>query len=241
MYNPTFSIITVCRNALPILQQTVASVRTQSFNDYEHIIIDGASTDGTIQWLTTQQQIEWISESDKGIYDAMNKGVKLAHGEWIIFMNAGDTLYDKEVLNRIYPILQKGYGMVYGDIVKEKKGKFITKHAELPHNTHRMFFCHQALFTRRELLLKEPFDISLRLSADYKFVKQMYKQRTKMLYVPQIIACFDTNGMSNTHLIDGLKENIRIIKELDNNIFERILFISKLRYKILWTTLRNLI
>ena len=123
------------------MQHTATSVFAQTFTDYEYIIVDGASTDGTVEWLRTQSDIRWVSEPDKGIYDAMNKGVQMAKGEWILFLNARDTLFHNEVLQQIAPFLQNEYGLVYGDIVKERKGREIIKQAEQPHNSHRMFCC----------------------------------------------------------------------------------------------------
>lgn len=240
MCNPKISVITVCRNVLADVQRTAASVMEQTYTNYEYIFVDGASTDGTVEWLKEQNGIIWCSEPDKGIYDAMNKGVRLAKGEWIIFMNAGDTFYDKDVLHRIAPYLENEYGLVYGDIVKERKGQEVIKHAELPHNSHRMFFCHQALFTRTDLLRETPFDTTHKLSADFKFVKQMYLKSVPMRYVPQVIACFDTHGVSNTRLTDGLEDNIAVIREVDTNRWERLCFIFRLQFKILWTRIRHI-
>lgn len=240
MYKPKLTIVTVCRNVLPEVQRTAASVHAQTFTDYEYIVVDGASTDGTTQWLKTQNNLRWCSEPDQGIYDAMNKGARMAQGEWVIFMNAGDTFYDSEVLQRVAPCLQDGYGLVYGDIVKERKGKEIIKRAEPPHNAHRMFCCHQALFTRTELLRRTPFDIQHKLSADFKFVKQMYRQGVPMRHVTQVIARFDTHGVSNTRLTDGLEDNIAVIREVDTNRWQRTWFIFRLRFKILWTRLRHI-
>ena len=240
MYNPRISIITVCRNALADVRRTAASVREQTYANYEYIIVDGASTDGTVEWLREQEGIIWLSEPDKGIYDAMNKGVRMAKGEWVIFMNAGDTFYNNDVLQNIAPYLKSEYGLVYGDIAKQSKGKELIKHAEQPHNSHRMFCCHQALFTRTELLRNTPFDTTHTLSADFKFVKQMYRQSVPMLYVPQVVARFDTHGISHTRMIDGLEDNIAVIREVDTRSWERMCFIFRLQFKILWTRLRHI-
>ena len=238
MFEPVITIITVCRNVLKDLQRTFESVKSQTFSDYEYIIVDGASTDGTAEWLTKQQNCTWVSEPDKGIYDAMNKGVHMAHGQWIIFLNAGDTFFSHETLQETIPYLTPAYGLIYGDIVKLRHGELIVKKAEEPHNAHRMFFCHQALFTRKDLLQSTPFDITHTLSADFKFVKQMYKNNIPMLHAPIIIAHFDTTGASNQRVNKGLKDNIAVIKELDN-FGERLRLIPRLRFKILWNKLRG--
>ena len=238
MSNPKLSIVTVCRNVLPALQRTAESVCTQTFTDYEYIVVDGASTDGTTEWLQNRQDILWHSEPDDGIYDAMNKGVCRAKGEWIIFMNAGDTFYDNEVLRHTVPYLQDGLGLVYGDIVKERHGRLVVKRAELPHNAHRMFFCHQALFTRTQLLREMPFDTRHRFSADFKFVKQALQRQIAMRHIPLVIAHFDTSGISNTHVNDGLRDNIAVVREMDTKA-SRTWFVLRLQARIFWNTIRG--
>lgn len=241
MSNPKLTIVTICRNALGDLLHTIASIKAQTFSDYEYIIVDGGSTDGSAEWLATQKGVRWISESDKGIYDAMNKGVRMAAGEWLIFMNAGDCFYSPDVLQQATPFLSDPYGLVYGDISKERKGHEIIKRAESPRNAHRMICCHQALFTRTSLLRDTPFDTTYRLSADFKFFKQMYLRAVPMLYIPIIIARFDTHGESNTHRAEGLRENIRVIKDTDNGLWERFCFILRLRFTILWNGIRHIL
>lgn len=103
--HPTISVITVCLNAEHLLKQTIDSVLGQTFDDYEYIIIDGGSEDHTIDVIKQYQDhphVRWISEPDKGIYDAMNKGVSMAKGEWLNFMNAGDCFASNDVLERIF-------------------------------------------------------------------------------------------------------------------------------------------
>ncbi len=241
MCNPKISVITVCRNALPALQRTVTSVREQIFSGYEYIIVDGDSTDGTFEWLQMQDGISWISEPDLGIYDAMNKGVQMAKGEWIVFLNAGDTFYASDVLAIVVPYLRDGYGLVYGDISKEYRGRESVKLAEEPHNAHRMLCCHQALFTRTELLRATPFDISHPFSADFKFVKQMYLRRIAMKHIPIVVSWFDTHGVSSLKRNEGLEDNIRVIREVDTRHQDRFIFIFRLRFTILWNRLRHLL
>ncbi len=95
---PTISVVTVTRNALPLLRRTVASVSEQTCQDMEYIIVDGASTDGSTDFIAGERCVSrWVSERDGGIYDAMNKGARMASGRWIIFMNAGDTFAGPDV------------------------------------------------------------------------------------------------------------------------------------------------
>ena len=165
------SVITVTFNALPALKLTAQSVLNQTYHNIKYIIVDGASTDGTIVWLkeletclalrSPQIVLNWKSEPDKGIYDAMNKGAAVARGEYCIFMNAGDTFADEDVVKRVVDSAPEEACVIYGDILK--KGK--VKHSLQPCNCHKMFYCHQAAFTLTQCLRDFPFDIKHRWSA----------------------------------------------------------------------------
>ena len=96
------TVVTVARNACDALRKTMASVMSQTYADLEYIIVDGASSDGTLELLEHAKGIRWISEPDKGIYDAMNKGVAMSTGQWIIFMNAGDTFASDDALEKVF-------------------------------------------------------------------------------------------------------------------------------------------
>lgn len=98
------SIITICFNAATDLENTIASVRSQKYKDYEYIVVDGGSKDATLAVINDNSDkiTKWVSEPDKGIYDAMNKGIKMASGEWVIMMNAGDVFADSQVLQNVF-------------------------------------------------------------------------------------------------------------------------------------------
>lgn len=239
--NIRISVITVCYNAAAYIEKTLQSVLAQTAEKVEYILVDGQSTDGTMEMIrrygTRIHQV--LSEPDKGIYQAMNKGVKMAHGEWVIFMNAGDVFCSPQTLDEILPYLQTDASLVYGNIQKkDKQGNIVIKPAEAPHNAHRMFFCHQALFCRTSLLRRFPFDEQYRLSADFKFVKSMWLQGEKFQQTPVSVALFDTSGVSNTNRSAGLRENIAIVKELDH-FFEKWRCLSKLYFTLYWLLLRN--
>lgn len=212
-------MVTVCRNALKALRETARSVLSQTYPNMEYVIIDGASADGTadfVRSLGDKIQV-FVSEPDKGIYDAMNKGVAKASGEWVIFMNAGDTFYSDDTVEKVfggddYPAC----GVVYGDVAKgDDRGALTVKKAGAPCNSHRMFFCHQSAFYRRSEILKEPFDISHRMSADIHQVKRLFKKGVKFRQLDFPIAVFDTGGVSNVRRSDGLRDNISVVYELD--------------------------
>lgn len=219
---PEITVVTVCRNALEALKLTTESVRAQNFGSIEHLIIDGASTDGTVEWLSALPQSAacatvWHSESDAGIYDAMNKGIERARGEWVIFMNAGDIFAAPDTISRVFGgKTYDGAGVVYGDVIKKRAvGELHGYPAGEPRNTHRMFYCHQCAFARRAVLAATPFDIRHRMSADICQVKQMLKKGVKFVHVNIPVAIFDTSGVSNTRRSAGLRDNISVVMEND--------------------------
>lgn len=120
---PLISVVTICYNAKNDLEKTILSVLSQTYQDIEYIIIDGGSTDSTVDIIHkySERLFYWISEPDKGIYDAMNKGMDRATGSWIIFMNAGDTFCDNEVIKNIFGYNDlSDYSVIYGDCYVSK-------------------------------------------------------------------------------------------------------------------------
>jgi glycosyltransferase involved in cell wall biosynthesis len=222
--NPSISIITVTYNCAATLERTLHSIETQTFTHFEHLIIDGASTDGTPEMLGKTEGVRWISEPDKGIYDAMNKGIRMAEGEWVIFMNAGDVFASDDTLSKVFSV-ERDADVIYGDVIK---GDSIKK-AEPPHNAHRMYFCHQSAFVRTSCLKEFPFDIQHRMSADFKQMKQLYLAGKTFMQLDFPIAVFDTSGVSNAQRSKGLYDNIQVIREVDNwkerlRLLPRLLF-----------------
>lgn len=207
------SVITVTRNACDALKTTMESVAALTYPDLEYIVIDGASTDGSVEVLESADGVRWISEPDGGIYDAMNKGVAMAVGDMVVFMNAGDTFASPDVFERVFATEGiPGADVIYGDVVK--RGTVCAAPDE-PVDGHRMFFCHQSCIARRELLAETPFDTGHRMSADFKWVKTMLKQGRRFIHAPVAVAVFDTQGVSNTSRSRGLADNMRVVRELE--------------------------
>lgn len=231
----TVTVVTVCRNVLESLKKTVDSVLVQKYDRLDYVIIDGASSDGTLQYLESisDSRVRFVSEPDKGIYDAMNKGIGLAQGEFVIFMNAGDTFFSDDVIGRFFPTYSDS-DVVYGSVVKNG----IVKPAENPHNGHRMYFCHQCVFTRIECLKQFPFDISHRMSADFKQFKQLFKAGAKFTRTDIPVADFDTSGVSNVQRSKGLADNISVIKETDS-FFDRLKLLPRISFTYYICRLRN--
>ena len=220
---PLVSVVTVCRNSLPQLRKTIDSVARQTFTDYEHIIVDGASTDGTADYLRQldSPRLQWTSEPDNGIYDAMNKGTARCRGQWTIFMNAGDTFYQSDTLQQVFTAaIPDDTAVIFGDVYKAGRGIL---QALSPRNAHRMYFCHQSAFTLTSLLRLHPYDLHHPRSADFKLYKQLYLEGRHFLQLPVVIADFDTTGISNTSRAAGIADNIAVVRECDNAFWQSIL------------------
>ena len=148
--NPTFTIVTIVYNDKVGIDKTIQSVINQTFLDFEYIIIDGASNDGTIDIIKNyKNDIDiFVSEPDKGIYDAMNKGIKLARGKWINFMNSGDVFFNNQVLENLNKLNDNGYDAMYGSCKKvyDNGVEKIVEPKKLEKLTKGMVFSHQCLF-----------------------------------------------------------------------------------------------
>lgn len=208
------TVITVAFNALALLKKTMASVEQQDYADIEYIVVDGGSTDGTPQMLAecNGRLTRWVSEPDGGIYDAMNKGVGMATGRYCIFMNAGDTFAAPDVVSKVVSMMSPNDDVVYGDIMK--KGVRVV--AREPRNCHKMYYCHQSAFVSTQCLRQFPFDVTHRMSADFKQSKQLFLANKTFHHINLVVADYDVTGVSNTSRSKGLWDNIRVIHEVDN-------------------------
>lgn len=234
------SIITATYNSASTVADTFESVLKQTYKDIDYFVIDGGSSDRTLDIIKEYQpkfggRMHYISEKDRGIYDAMNKGVGMATGEWVIFMNAGDVFAADDVLRRVFCQPLADADVVYGDVVKDGNVK---KAPESYYLYHRMIFCHQCVFTRRDSLISTPFDIKHRLSADFKSFIELYQKGARFRYVNLPIAIFDTGGVSNSHRSKGLRDNISVVWETIP-MPQRLKFIMRLGVPYLMCRLRG--
>jgi len=234
------SIVTVVYNNAMGLEKTARSVLAQDYDNLEFIVVDGGSTDETPELLKQygDRITKWRSEPDNGLFDAMNKGVNMASGDYVCFMNGGDVFCNQTIVSQIVERLQQTDlpDVIYGNILVEKDGALIERAAKEPHNSHKMYFCHQSAFTRRSLLLRFPFDAAHRYSADVKFFKQCRAANARFLNSHLPVCIYDTKGQSNTNRIIGLLDNIAIIKETDRG-WEKLKFLARLHFVILWRKL----
>lgn len=214
------SVITVCYNAVNCIEKTIKSVLSQGIPDLEYIVVDGDSKDGTKDILNTYKSFisKCISEPDNGIYEAMNKAISLAEGDYCIFMNAGDTFASSHVLKDVLPVLGS-YDIYNGNAIyiKDKKIRWYRKAQKdisLPF-FYKSSICHQASFIRSSLLRKYKYDESLKLVSDWKFwIEAICKGRATYLPIDIDICFFDMSGLTNTQAERGAKERMFVIETL---------------------------
>lgn len=193
------SIITVVKNGVATIERTILSVVNQDYLDYEYIVIDGVSSDGTLTILNKYSDsiAKIVSEPDKGIYDAMNKGISLAKGEWIYFLGCDDVLYNNSLLSDIFLSTQyKDYDIVYGNVLFLGNNVIYDGEFDYEKLCNRSI-CHQAIFYRKELFeINGCFDTRYVNSADYVFNVILFCSNNKWLYINKIIAIYNEKGTS---------------------------------------------
>lgn len=209
---PTLSVIVVCKNPGERLRTALASVWEQSGFVPELIVIDGGSTDGTREWLEAQRSRIRIlvSESDGGVYDAMNKGVAAARTEWVLFLGADDRLASRTVLAVLAPVLARSdAGVVAGEAVYADGRRYRLR---LPlHPIARNFVHHQAAFYRHHLLEADGgFDLTFRIMADYEMNLRLWRSGTRFEAVPAQIAVCGVGGLSDHGRWQGYREEIAV-------------------------------
>lgn len=212
--NYSVGIITVVYNGVNYIENTILSVIKQSYKNFEFIIIDGGSNDGTLEIIEKYKHkiTFYKSESDKGVYDAMNKGVTYSKSEWINFMNAGDSFYDENVLKNIFVSNEPLGDVIYGPVnCFDKYKNVIVKPKKISKLENGMAFCHQAAFVKRELLLKYKFDNNYKICADYNLFYQLFKEGSFFFETPFCIANYELEtGISSKNVFQSAKENLKI-------------------------------
>ncbi len=219
MKTPLFSIITITFNAEATLEPTLQSVAAQQENDYEYLIIDGASKDGTVALARQYDCVtRIISEPDRGLYDAMNKGIKAATGEYLIFLNAGDSLYTPDTLKKIHDFIGENRpDILYGETaIVDSDRRFISmRRLKTPETLSwksfrmGMLVCHQAFIVRRELA--PLYDLSYRFSADFDWCIRCMKKARTIANTRLILINYLNEGVTTRHHKASLKERYRIM------------------------------
>jgi len=221
MNYPKVSIITVTYNAAEGLQKTLENISRSNYPDFEVIVIDGASTDETPQVTAAfSGRIDrLVSEPDNGIYDAMNKGLKLASGEYVWFINAGDEIHDPETITRLFDGRPQQADIYYGEtIIRSESGEIRgLRKKKLPEKmTWRSFrrgmvVCHQSILVRREIA--PPYDLKYRYAADVEWVLLALQRARTIVNTQTVLSEFVLGGASTRYRKTSLKERYRIMKQ----------------------------
>ncbi len=232
--NPLISVVTVSYNAVLTIEQTILSVINQTYPHIEYIIIDGGSTDGTVDIIKkyANRIAYWVSEPDKGIYDAMNQAVKLAKGEYFLFLNTGDSLYDNKVLEQITDVIYKrgDVDIIYGNMYHKALDTVICASPEINDFTcYRNVPCHQTCFYRRTLFESRGYRTEYTVRADYEhFLWCYYDRKAAISYVPVVVASYEGGGYSET------KENQKRSRQQHREIVLRYMGKKKAdRYRLI--------
>jgi glycosyltransferase involved in cell wall biosynthesis len=210
------SVITIVLNDPADFKKTGSSVLAQNYPDIEWIVVDGGSADGTAEEIRKHESkiSHWISEPDRGIYDAMNKGLAKATGDWVNFMNAGDTFNSLDTVSKVMAYDLEGSDVVYGDSIAAYPHSQILLEAGKPEEMIRgMIFCHQSVFVRRELIRNNGFDLSFPVAADFKMFYGLFAAGYKFKKLPIPVAVFDSSGLSNRRMVQSAREHFTILKK----------------------------
>lgn len=234
--NPLISIITVTYNAELTIERTLQSVESQSYPRIEHLIIDGCSTDHTMSHVQryverngeNKHLIRVLREPDKGLYDAMNKGIQQATGYYLVFLNAGDKLHDPTTIEQIveqtrWQRNQVNYAVIYGETdLVDNEGHFL-RHRRLQAPEHLtaksflqgMLVCHQSFYVRTDIARTELYDLRYRYSADYdwciRIMKRAERRRLRFLNTHLILTDYLSEGLTTKNHRRSLLERLRLM------------------------------
>jgi glycosyltransferase involved in cell wall biosynthesis len=216
------SIIVVSLNTKVLFLKTLKSITNQKFKNCEIIVIDGGSTDGTQDLIVRKKIInKYIIEKDQGIYDAMNKGIKLASGQWTIFLNSGDVFFDRNVLFNIFK--KKGLkkkDIIFGNtLVKNDKLKYFIYGKTFLNKTIVMPFCHQSSLVKTTIQKINNFSLNYKYSSDFNFFIEQFKRKRIFYSLNLTIATVKAKGISDRNRQKVYSENIKILKKNNYSSF----------------------
>lgn len=256
------TIITINFNNKVGLIKTFESIQNQTWKDFEYIVVDGGSTDGSLEIIKNNPQVtKWISEKDNGVYHAMNKGILMTNGLYINFMNSGDFYYDTTVLERIQHNFSGNISVLYGNSVYFNEAKK-TRHNEIPFENLTFSFLyssginHQASFIKTELFSKYfLYNEDYKICSDWEFfIRIFFSYNESYLHLKEYICYYDFSGISadpkNLHLYNSEREMTfkkyfsffievhHLLEEINNKRVKNILYIKK--HKRAWAILKTL-
>lgn len=232
----TFTVVTCTFNAGQVLQRTLESVLRQEYNKVEHLVLDGRSNDNTVALAQSYKEksdlaacghrVVVVSEPDSGLYDAMNKGLRRASGDYVVFLNAGDVFPSPATLQHVAACVEEGVvlpAVLYGDTdIVDAAGRFLRHRRLAPPEQlswksfrRGMLVCHQAFYARTDIARNNPYDLSYRLSADVDWCIRVMKEADRrglpLTYVHEVVVNYLDGGMSVTSHKASLRERFRLM------------------------------
>jgi putative colanic acid biosynthesis glycosyltransferase len=225
---PLFSVITITLNNHSGLQKTYKSLKNQNYKDFEWLVIDGGSNNETLNFLRKHRSdtradlnpFRFVNQADEGIYDAMNTGIEMARGHYLLFLNAGDALISTKTLELLAPICKKAPDFVYGNAYEQTINgrKPVAKQANSHENIHwGMFTHHQAMLYRRHIIrdLHLRYSLRYKIASDYDFTARFLRECKDIKYINKPICIFEMGGISQQNAWQGRKEQYIIRETLD--------------------------
>lgn len=213
---PLISIITVTYNAAKTIATTIDSITNQTYQNIEYIIVDGGSEDDTIDIIKKNKDkiTQWISEPDKGIYDAMNKGLKMANGDWCIFMGGDDVFYNKQTIKNIVSHFTNKNNIYYGNVIMSTTKKIYPGYRISKFLICRRNICHQSIFYPKKIYKNYSYDLKYPIWADWVYNIKLFSLVPKnFIYINSIVSIFNDKGISNKGDVTFKKNRWRIINK----------------------------
>lgn len=196
--NVKITVATVTYNAANTLKDTIDSVLGQTYDNLEYVIVDGASKDNTLDIIRTYgDRIKWISEPDKGIYDAMNKALQIASGDYLIFMGADDVFYSKDTLQRVVDNMVDKEAIYYGKVIRSHSGEAYGHQVKSNLDISKENICHQCIFYPKDIYKNRQYDLQYRIYADNVYNWELYSANSnRFRYMDVIVTLFNEEGVS---------------------------------------------
>lgn len=212
MVKDKITVVTVVYNAVNCIENTIKSIINQDYENIEYIVIDGGSTDGSIDIIQKyESKIDyWVTEPDNGIYDAMNKAIDKATGRWVNFMNAGDLFYSNNTLSSIFNNSDySAYSAIYGDAQYLLKNISYTREGYDCDEDHFMPFSHQAAFVRLDVAKANKFNLKYKIAADTEFFLKLNREKHPLKHFSVIVCSYNAlEGISMHNEIKHTREMI---------------------------------
>ena len=218
---PLVVVITVSLDQAAGLEETIKSVLAQTYPCIEYIVVDGGSKDRSREIISkySEKITKWLSEPDRGIYDAMNKGVAMGTGEWVIFMNAGDCFIDHGVVQEIFTPSRKEVDLIYGNhnVLYADGFERLQCAGEMDDIWKGMIFSHQAVFSRIELLKKHPFSVTDPIGADFEMLFAACKSGARFCKSNVVIAKIRSQGLSDSDRFHSIISHWRVVRRYQDD------------------------